>query len=63
MKVGDLVKTIYRDEWAIVTHAQRLEATIVDSAQWGVEFIYPSDGYKSCQPEKYIKEVISDERG
>lgn len=62
MKAGDLVKTIYRDEWAIVTHTWRCEKTIVDEAQWGVEFVYPSDGYQSCQPMKNIKEVINESR-
>ena len=62
MKVGDLVKTVYRDEWAIVTYAWWLEATLIDKAQWGVEFVYPSDGYESSQPMKNIKEVISESR-
>ena len=62
MKAGDLVKTVYRDEWAIVIYAWWVEKTLVDEAQWGVEFIYPSDGSKSCQPMKNIKEVISESR-
>ncbi len=62
MKAGDLVKTIYRDEWAIVIYAWWVEETLTDKAQWGVEFVYPSDGYKNCQPMKNIKEVISESR-
>ena len=58
MRIGDLVKTIYRDEWAIVTYAWRLQETIIDEAQWAVEFVYPSDGYEGSQPMKNIKEVI-----
>jgi len=62
MKVGDLIKTFYRDEYAIVTHTWWVEKTLVDKAQWGLEFVYPSDGSQGCQPMKNIKEVISESR-
>ena len=62
MKVGDLVKTIYRDEWAIVTYAWFVEATLANKAQWAAEFIYLSDGTQSSQPMKNIKEVLNESR-
>ena len=55
MKVGDLIKTIYRDEYAIVTKVWFSPAANALAAQ----FVYPSDGYQSSQPMQYIKEVIS----
>ena len=58
MKVGDLVKTIYRDEYAIVTRVW----FAVGANALAAEFVYPSDGYKSSQPMQYIKEVISGSR-
>ena len=54
MKVGDLIKTIYRDEYAIVTKVWFAEV----ANSLAVQFVYPSDGYKSSQPMRYIKEVI-----
>ena len=58
MKVGDLIKTIYRDEYAIVTHVWF--ASI--SGTLAAKFIYPSDGTDGSQPMKYIKEVINESR-
>ena len=58
MKVGDLIKTIYRDEYAIVTRVWYA----VGAKALAAEFVYPSDGYKSSQPMQYIKEVINGSR-
>ena len=58
MKVGDLVKTIYRDEYAIVIRVWYAYGAKALAA----EFVYPSDGYQSSQPMQYIKEVISGSR-
>ena len=58
MKIGDLIKTIYRDEYAIVTKVWFAPAANSLAAQ----FVYPSDGYQSSQPMQYIKEVISASR-
>ena len=55
MEVGDLIKTIYRDEYAIVTRVW----FAVGANALAAEFVYPSDGYKSSQPMQYIKEVIN----
>ena len=55
MKVGDLIKTIYRDEYAIVTKVWFAPAANAQAA----EFVYPSDGMEGCQPSKHIKEVIN----
>ena len=55
MKVGDLIKTVYRDEYAVVTKVWWATAARTMAAQ----FVYPSDGMAGSQPEKYIKEVIS----
>ena len=57
MKVGDLVKTVYRDDYAIVMKVWYARA----SRQWAAEFTYP-DGTTSCQPRRYIREVISASR-
>ena len=54
MKVGDLIKTIYRDEYAVVTKVWFAPAANALAAQ----FVYPSDGYQSSQPMQYIKEVL-----
>jgi len=58
MEVGDLIKTIYRDEYAIVTKVWFAYGANALAAQ----FIYPSDGYQSSQPMQYIKEVINANR-
>ena len=58
MKVGDLIKTIYMDEYAIVTTVWFAPAAYSLAA----EFVYPSDGYQSSQPMQYIKEVIHGDR-
>ena len=58
MKVGDLIKTIYRDEYAVVTKVWFAYGANALAAQ----FTYPSDGYQSSQPMQYIKEVISANR-
>ena len=58
MKVGDLIKTIYRDEYAIVTKVWFAYGANALAAQ----FVYPSDGYQSSQPMQYIKEVINESR-
>ena len=54
MKVGDLIKTVFRDEYAIVTEVWY--APIAQSL--AARFVYPSDGTEHCQPMKYIKKVI-----
>ena len=55
MQVGDLIKTIYRDEYAIVTEVWFAPA----ANSLAVRFVYPSDGMEGSQPVKHIKEVIS----
>jgi len=54
MKVGDLVKTVFRDEYAIVTEVWYAPITHSLAAR----FVYPSDGTEDCQPMKHIKKVI-----
>lgn len=58
MKVGDLIKTVFRDEYAIVTEVWY--APIAQSL--AARFVYPSDGTEHCQPMKYIKEVFHESR-
>ena len=58
MKVGDLIKTVFRNEYAIVTKVWYAPAIYSLAA----EFVYPSDGKKGSQPMKYIKEVIGESR-
>ena len=57
MNVGDLVKTVYRDDYAIVMKVWYARA----SRQWAAEFIY-SDGTTGCQPSSCIREVVSASR-
>ena len=57
MQVGDLVKTIYRDDYAIVMKVWYAFAT----RQQAAEFIY-SDGTTSCQPRSNIREVHGESR-
>ena len=56
MKVGDLIQTVFRDEYAIVTNVWYSPAAHSLAAQ----FVYPSDGTEGTQPMKYIKEVINE---
>ena len=56
MKVGNLIKTVFRDEYAIVTEVWYAPA----SHSYAAQFVYPSDGTESSQPMKYIKEVINE---
>lgn len=58
MKVGDLIKTVFRDEYAIVTEVWYAPAEY----SYAAKFVYPSDGTESSQPIKYIKKVISENR-
>ena len=55
MKVGSLIKTVFRDEYAIVTEVWYAPTAYSYAAQ----FVYPSDGTEGSQPMKYIKEVIN----
>lgn len=55
MKVGDLIKTVYRDEYAVVTKVWWATA----ARQMAAQFVYPSDGKTNCQPEGNIIEVVS----
>jgi len=55
MQVGDLIKTIYRDEYAIVTKVW----FAVGANALAAQFVYPSDGKEGSQPMQYIKEVIN----
>ncbi len=59
--IGDLVKTVYRNDYAVVT-AVTTPTLGFEGFEWGAEYVYPSDGYRSCQPRKYIKEVLSASR-
>ena len=56
MKVGDLIKTVFRDEYAIVTEVWYVPA----AHSLAAKFVYPSDGNEGSQPTKYIKEVIDE---
>ena len=58
MKVGDLVKTVFRNEYAFVTEVWYAPAVYSLAAK----FVYPSDGKVGSQPMKYIREVISESR-
>jgi len=58
VKVGDLIKTVFRDEYAIVTEVWYAPAVYSLAAK----FVYPSDGYEGSQPMKYIKEVVNGNR-
>ena len=58
MKVGNLIKTVFRDEYAIVTKVWYAPAA--DS--YAAQFVYPSDGTEGSQPMKYIKEVVDASR-
>ena len=58
MKVGDLIKTVFRDEYAIVTEVWY--APVAQSL--AAKFVYPSNGNEGSQPMKYIKEVIDESR-
>ena len=53
MKVGDLIMTVYRKEWALVLK--------VLEGEWeqGAEFVYP-DGSEGCQPRSRIREVLNE---
>jgi hypothetical protein len=55
--IGDLVKTVYRKEYAVVV-AVTTPLLKERGFEWGTQHIYPSDGYRGCQPRKYIKEVV-----
>lgn len=52
MNVGNLIKTIYRDEWALVII--RIQQ---GGREPGVLFVYP-DGSTGIQPISKIREVI-----
>ena len=52
-----MVKTIYRDDYAIVVKVWYANV----ARQLAAEFTY-SDGTTSCQPSRYIREVISEGR-
>jgi hypothetical protein len=58
MKVGDLIKTVFRDEYAIITEVWYAPAVHSLAAK----FVYPSDGNEGSQPMKYIKEVLDESR-
>lgn len=55
MKVGDLIKTVYRDDYAVVVKVWW--ATVL--GQHAAQFVYPCDGTTGCQPSNNIQEVIS----
>ena len=59
--IGDLVKTVYSNDYAVVT-AVTTPTLGERGFEWGTRHVYPSDGYRGCQPRKYIKEVISASR-
>ena len=58
MKVGSLIKTVFRDEYAIVTKVWYAPA----AHSLAAKFVYPSDGTEGTQPMKYIKKVINASR-
>jgi len=57
MKVGDLVKTVNRNDYAIVV--KTWWATVL--GQHAAQLVYP-DGTKACQPSSKIREVVSASR-
>ena len=57
MQVGDLVQTVYRDEYAVIIKVWW--ATV--AAQHAAQFVYP-DGTVGVQPNSNIREVISASR-
>ena len=57
MQVGDLVKTVYRNDYAVITKVWW--ATV--AAQHAAQFVY-SDGTVGVQPSSNIREVISASR-
>lgn len=58
MKIGDLIKTVFRKDYAVVTSVWY--APVAQSL--AAEFVYPSDGTVGSQPMKYIEEVINESR-
>jgi len=54
VRVGDLVQTVYRDEYAVIVKVWW--ATV--AAQHAAQFVY-SDGTVGVQPSSNIREVIS----
>ena len=55
MKVGDLIMTVYRKEWAVVVK-------VLEGAwEQGAEFVYP-DGSEGCQPRSKIRKVLNGSR-
>lgn len=58
MNVGDLIQTVFRDEYAIVTEVWYARA----AHSLAAKFVYPSDGTEGSQPMKYIKKVINESR-
>ena len=57
MQVGDLVKTVYRNDYAVITKVWW--ATVL--GQHAAQVVYP-DGTTSTQPSSKIREVISASR-
>ncbi len=57
MKVGDLVKTVNRDDYALVV--KTWWATVL--GQHAAQLVY-SDGTTSVKPSSRIREVISESR-
>ena len=57
MKIGDLVQTVYRNDYAVITKVWW--ATV--AAQHAAQFVY-SDGTVGVQPSSNIREVISANR-
>ena len=57
MKVGDLVQTVYRDDYAVIIKVWW--ATV--ACQHAAQFVY-SDGTVGIQPSSNIREIISASR-
>ena len=57
MQVGDLVQTVYSDDYGVVTKVWW--ATVL--MQHAAQFVYP-DGTTGSQPSSNIREVISASR-
>ncbi len=53
MKVGDLVKSVYRDDYAIITKVWLADAV----GEYAAEFIY-SDGKRGVQPNSNIRSIL-----
>ena len=50
-KVGDLMRTIYSNKIAVITHVRWLPVV----SDFGTEFVFLDDGKTGMQPLKYVR--------